>query len=280
VVRALDESIVSGAMPPVIAVCPDCSVPSRWKPWNQGSWCINGQQGQWEEYVVKDVMQFVTSQFKIRPEREARMIGGWSMGGFAAYNLAFKHPEQFRHVVGVYPNVNIRYADKGGHWGTDFDPDNCGWLTNLNWFHWLGRYPKPWRFPIPCGVVYWPAWGRPPEALDRMSEENPYELVDRFDIRDGQFDLFVAYGGQDEYNVDAQVESFLYKAKQRRLNVWVRYNPDGHHATQYVNECMPDVLGAVGARIRQRLPDLTRAEHENRVIDDLRGTAPASTVSR
>jgi hypothetical protein len=171
--------------------------------------------------------------------------------------LSFKHPDKFRHVIGIYPNLNIRYADKAGHWGTDFDPDNCGWLPvdGLKWFHWLGRYPKPWRFPIPCGVVYWPAWGHDELALDRMSQENPIELVDRLDVRDGQFDMFIAYGRQDEYNVDAQVDSFLHKARERRLNIWVRFNPDGHHRTDYVNECMPDVLIAVGTRLRELLPE-------------------------
>jgi S-formylglutathione hydrolase FrmB len=268
VVRALDESIVSGAMPPVIAVCPDCSVPSSWKPWYQGSWCINGPQGRWEDYVVDDVMRFVSSQFKIRPERDAHVISGWSMGGFAAYNLSFKHPDQFRLVVGIYPNLNIRYADKAGHWGTNFDSDNCGWLPleGLRWAHYLGRYPKPWRFPIPCGVVYWPAWGHDEAALDRMSQENPCEQVDRLDIRDGQFDLFIAYGRQDEYNVDAQVDSFLHKARERHLNIWVRYDPEGHHSSPYVNKCMPDVFVAVGERLRERLPDLTQHAAGDRIV--------------
>ncbi len=256
VLFALDESIASGAMPPVIAVAPDVSVPSKWKPWYQGSWCINGRQGPWEDFVVNEVPAFVESRFKIRPEPEAHVISGWSMGGFAAYNLGFKHPDKFRVLVGIYPNLNIRYADKDGHWGADFRPETIGWLENLKWGHCLGRYPRPWRFPVPCGVVLWPAWGHDRDALERMSQENPFELVDRLDVRPGQFELFVAYGRQDEYNVDAQIDSFLHKAKQRGLNIWVRYNPDGHHSTDYVNECMPDVFVAVGARLRKLLPDL------------------------
>ena len=90
-----------------------------------------------------------------------------------------------------------------------------------------------------------------------MSQENPIELLDRLDVEDGQFDMFIAYGRKDEYNIDAQVDSFLHRAHQRGLNVWVRCNPDGHHSSPYVNECMPDVLAAVGARLRQLLPDLT-----------------------
>jgi S-formylglutathione hydrolase FrmB len=253
VVRALDSSIATRAMPPVIAVCPDCSVPSWWKPWRQGSWCINGKQGQWEDYVVNDVMGFVTNQFKVRPEPEAHVIAGWSMGGFAAYNLAFKHPDKFRVIVGVSPNVNLRYADKDGHWGAPFSPETIGWLEELRWNHWLGRYPKPWRFPVNAGVVFLPAWGSGNEAIARMSQENPYEVLDRLDIQPGQYDMYIAYGRQDEYHVDNQVDSFLYKATERGLDIWVRYDPNGHHSTEYVNDCMPDVLNALGTRLEQTI---------------------------
>jgi S-formylglutathione hydrolase FrmB len=260
VVRCLDNAIVTGAMPPVIAVCPDCSVPSLWKPWRQGSWCINGRQGRWEDYVVHDVHQFVTNRFKIRPEREANVIAGWSMGGFAAYNLGFKHPEKFGVLVGISPNLNIRYADKEGHWGTPFSPDTIGWLEDLRWNHWLGRYPKPWRFPVNAGVVFVPAWGSGKEAIARMSLENPYEMLDRIDVRPDQYEMFIAYGRQDEYHVDNQVDAFLYKANRRGLDIWVRYDPDGHHTSQSVNDSMPDVLSAVGQRLKQTLPDLSREQ--------------------
>lgn len=263
VVRALDESIVSGAMPPVVAISPDVSVPGVIKPWCQGSWCINGRQGAWGDFVVNDVMSFVQSRFKIRPEREAHVIAGWSMGGFAAYNLAFKHPDKFRLLVGAYPNLHLRYVGQGNRWRADFDPRTMDWLDGIPIYRVLGLYPRPLRIPVPAPVVFWPAWGRGDEAMRRMSEENPYELLDRLDIRPGQFDMFVAYGRRDEYNVDAQVEAFLHKAAERDISAWVRYNPEGHHRTDYVNECMPDVFVAVGRRLRELLPEES-SKHEIR----------------
>ena len=251
VVRALDAAIVCGYMPPVIAVAPDVSVPSRWRPWRQGSWCINGRQGAWEDYLMHDVLGWVNSNFRILPDRDSHVIAGWSMGGFAAYRTGFRFPDQFRHLVGIYPNLNIRYADRNGHWGTDFDPETVGWLDKLRWTHFLGLYPRPYRFPIPCGIVLMPAWGEGVEGIARMSSENPVELLDELDIKNGQYDLYVAYGRQDEYNVDAQVESFLYRARQRGIEVWVRYNPNGHHSSPFVNECMPEVFEALGLRLRE-----------------------------
>jgi S-formylglutathione hydrolase FrmB len=262
VVRALDQSIASGALPPVIAVAPDVSLPHNWRPWYTGSWCINSKRGPWEDFIVQDVLEFAEQNFKIRPERDARIIAGWSMGGFGAYNLAMKHPEKFRILVGIYPNLNLRYVDCRGHWGSDFDPDCVAWLDDMKWRWLIGCYPK-YHFPIHAGAVYVPVWGKGQECVARMSRENPLELLDQLDIQPGQFDMLVAYGGRDEYNVDAQVDSFLHRARQRGLHVWVRFNPQGHHSSPYVNECMPDVLAAVGARLRELLPDLAPERQHN-----------------
>jgi S-formylglutathione hydrolase FrmB len=256
VVFALDQAILTGKLPPVIAVAPDGSIPcTPTRPWKTGSWFINSRQGNWEDYIMRDVLGWAQARYKIRAEREARIIAGWSMGGFGAYNLGFKHPDEFHHLVGVYPDLNLRYVDCHGHWGTDFDPNTVSWLTNLKCHYVLGFYPRT-PVPIPAGIVYKPAWGMGRKAIGRMSRENPLELLDRLAIQPGQFDMYVAYGGKDEYNIDAQIDSFLHRAGERGFDVWVRFNPAGHHSTEYVNECMPDVLSALGTRLRELLPDL------------------------
>jgi hypothetical protein len=162
--------------------------------------------------------------------------------------LGFKHPDKFRVLVGVYPSLNIRYADKDGHWGTPFSPETAGALEFLRWSHCLGSYPK-WRFPVNAGVVYCPAWGYGKAAIPRMSQENPYELLERLNIRPGEYDMFIAYGRKDEFHVDNQVDSFLHKARARGLDIWVRYDKNGHHRSEYVNDCLPDVFKAVGDRL-------------------------------
>jgi S-formylglutathione hydrolase FrmB len=230
-------------------------VPRGWRPWCPGSWYINSSQGAWEDYITQDVVGFLESRFPIRSGRDAHVLAGWSMGGFGSYNIGMKHPDLFRSLVGIYANLNLRYVDCDGHWGTDFDPQRTAWLTDLKWRYILGAYPR-YGFPVNAGTVFFPAWGRGRQAIERMSQENPVELLDRRDVRPGQYELFVAYGGKDEYNVDAQIDSFLYRAHQKAIDVWVRYNPEGHHATEYVNECMPDVLHALGDRLRRLLPDL------------------------
>jgi len=54
----------------------------------------------YESHVMKDVIGFVDRFFPTIPERRGRAIGGYSMGGYGAVKLAFKHPDCFCSVVG------------------------------------------------------------------------------------------------------------------------------------------------------------------------------------
>ncbi|HMJ90449.1 MAG TPA: alpha/beta hydrolase-fold protein [Candidatus Acidoferrum sp.] len=52
-----------------------------------------------ETVVVKELVPHIDEQFRTRAEQRARSLHGYSMGGFGALKLAFKHPEIFGSVV-------------------------------------------------------------------------------------------------------------------------------------------------------------------------------------
>lgn len=55
-------------------------------------------EGRWGRYVMREVIPAVTREFGTDPHRVA--IGGISMGGFGAYDLALLHPNRFCAVGG------------------------------------------------------------------------------------------------------------------------------------------------------------------------------------
>ncbi len=55
-------------------------------------------EGRWDRYVMREVIPKVVQRFGIDPQRVA--IGGISMGGFGAYDLALRHPRRFCAVGG------------------------------------------------------------------------------------------------------------------------------------------------------------------------------------
>src|SRR5207244_8206233 len=74
-----------------------------------------------------------------------------------------------------------------------------------------------------------------------ISRENPIELIDRTRLRNGELAMYVAYGGRDEFNIDAQVESFLYLCKFRGITVAVGYDPIGQHDLDTAKRLLPDI---------------------------------------
>jgi S-formylglutathione hydrolase FrmB len=67
---------------------------------DHGYW-HNRKEGGWGTYVVHEVIPTVVRRFGIDPERLA--IGGISMGGFGAYDIALEHPGRFCAVGGHSP---------------------------------------------------------------------------------------------------------------------------------------------------------------------------------
>lgn len=59
--------------------------------------------GQWASYVLGEVIPEIVSRYEVDPDRIA--IGGISMGGYGAYNLARISPERFCAVGGHSPAV-------------------------------------------------------------------------------------------------------------------------------------------------------------------------------
>jgi S-formylglutathione hydrolase FrmB len=61
------------------------------------------EDGEWGSYVLDELVPDLVERFEIEPERVA--IGGISMGGFGAYNLARQDPDAFCSVGGHSPAV-------------------------------------------------------------------------------------------------------------------------------------------------------------------------------
>jgi S-formylglutathione hydrolase FrmB len=242
VVPLLDEAIASGKLPPLIAAAPDGSFEGEPSMHDGGSFFLNSLGGAFEDYLVQDVWDFVVSKYPILPDRGAHVIAGASMGGFAAFNQAIKHRECFGVVVGVFPPLNLRWVNAKGRYFGNFDPKDWGWRCTVD----QGREVIA-RFL--CGVVTIrlkqvidPLFGRGPEALAEVAKQNPIEMIDRLGLREGQLSMYVAYGGKDQFNIDAQVESFLYLARCRQITVGVGYLPRGRHDYTTAAKLFPGII--------------------------------------
>ena len=98
VTRTLDSLALVGAAREMLLVLPD--VRNRFG----GSWLANSASGgRWEDFIARDVVDYIDSHFRTIPDRRARGIAGQSMGGYGALRLAAHRPDVFGAALIMSP---------------------------------------------------------------------------------------------------------------------------------------------------------------------------------
>lgn len=102
----LDDLINSGRVQPLVVVMPDA-------PWNQrGNWytdslytggAASGPGVQVETALAEDLVAHVDATYRTVPDREARAVGGYSMGGAGALRFTLAHQDTFSAGIVLSP---------------------------------------------------------------------------------------------------------------------------------------------------------------------------------
>jgi len=248
-VQEFDRAIANGLMPPVIIAAPDGSLKGRATLLHPATFWANTRAGNFEDYLMTDVWDFLMESFPILPEREAHALVGPSMGGSAAFALAIKHKDRIKVAMGFMPLLNLRYGDCHGKYRGPFEPECFTLRDEIRGMERLGRRRL---FTLTFHDLFAPLFGRGPQAIAGISSINPLELMLTHDLRNGELDLFVAYGGRDEFNVQAQVESFLYVARERGIEVTAAFDPAGKHDLSTGQRLMPQAMRWAAERVPAR----------------------------
>ena len=109
----VDRSIESKDIRPLIVVMPQGDL-SYWVNWVDGG-------PRWGDYVARDVRRQVDATFRTLPDASHRAIGGLSMGGAGALQLAFNHPDIFQVVGAHSPSLHLDDGTFAGIYGTGLD---------------------------------------------------------------------------------------------------------------------------------------------------------------
>lgn len=95
-VETLDGLIKRGQMRPSVAVMPT---------FGPASWWTDGANEKAETAMIRELIPYVESRYKVAAERNARSIGGLSMGGYGSLNLALRYPEKFCAAAIISPAI-------------------------------------------------------------------------------------------------------------------------------------------------------------------------------
>ncbi len=108
--ESADTLIATKKISDLLIVVPD----GNGRPGATSEWGNSYDQRQlMENYVASDLVKYVDKHYRTIPDATHRAIGGLSMGGFGAMNIAVHHPEVFGNVI----SLGGYYRAEGSIWG-------------------------------------------------------------------------------------------------------------------------------------------------------------------
>jgi len=94
----LDRADAAGEISKVIFVAVDMETPLGC------SWYVNSPvTGNWEDFMVRELVPYVDANFRTLASRDSRGIAGDFMGGYGAIRFGMTHPEVFGTVYALHP---------------------------------------------------------------------------------------------------------------------------------------------------------------------------------
>ena len=133
--ESAEDLIWNGEIQPLIIVMPQ----------GDQSYFINHvgtDEARWGDYIAFDLVAHIDATYRTIPQPSSRAIGGLSMGGFGALQLAFTHPEIFgvvgAHSPALYTIEQIDTLIDAPDEGEEFDPLELAKTMNLAYA------PKVW----------------------------------------------------------------------------------------------------------------------------------------
>jgi pimeloyl-ACP methyl ester carboxylesterase len=93
--------------PPMIVVIPD-----GWTRYGCGQWVDSPVNGNFEQYILRDVVAYVDGHHRTIPDSYSRGVFGFSSGGFGAWNLASRNPDVFGAIAMLSGDSYLDFTHK------------------------------------------------------------------------------------------------------------------------------------------------------------------------
>lgn len=170
--QSADTLIALNKMSEVILVAPD----GNGRPGATSEWGDSFDHRQnMETFVAVDLVRYVDQKYRTIAEAAYRGIGGLSMGGFGAMNIAVHHPDVFGFVI----SLGGYYRAEGSIWG-----GNAAYIRENSPIDVLPTVARAWKLHIYIGAAtkdqpYYNDSKQFVQELDRL--HIPYHL----DIQNG-----------------------------------------------------------------------------------------------
>jgi len=156
-------------------------------------------------------------------------------------------------VAAIACPINMRYDNAQRRYGDDFDPATCRERTVYNPDMLIARFYFG-LVPRRVRTYLEPVYGPGPDMIAKVARDNPADLLATTDLRAGELEMYVGYPARDNFNFDAQDQSFIWLAAQRGVAVDVRRDPRGRHNLSYIERANPPAYLWLGQHILPPAP--------------------------
>lgn len=133
----LDRMIAAAEIPPLIAVMPDA-------PWSRrGSYYVDSAHVEGapvESLLLDELLPHVEAMWPVRQEREFRVVGGYSMGGYGAVRFALARPQTFGAAIVLSPAIYTPLPPAGSS-AREFGAFGRGPTRFVDALYQAGNYP-------------------------------------------------------------------------------------------------------------------------------------------
>ncbi len=155
--------------------------------------------GNYEDYIVKELVKFVDQNYRTIPHFNWRAITGHCAGAIGSFNIAMKHPKVFRYVASlsashftepVVLNLSTYLAFEDQMWGFEgpipYNPfalykhiNNNGYALSQAWL------PNPDNPPYYCDIPFEFVDGQPviiPEQMEKWNSQSLFAMIQKHRI--------------------------------------------------------------------------------------------------
>jgi len=231
------ENPLSDSMPAAIIVSPDGSC----KPYLGSYWVNSALYGNFEDYVISDLIPFIESEFRVMPDKNFRFVTGYSMGGYGSAHLALKHPDKFRACAPMSAGhlsytdslmngwLNTLYEENGSYHFTY----NAGQVTKLFFTASGGFSPNLDITPYFIEML-WDTTGMMVDTVwAKWQNYNCSNMVSSLSPEQN-LSFFLICGTEDEYGCYPPYLMFADSLEKYNINYRSIYNAYGHGPTDPV----------------------------------------------
>ncbi len=252
--QRLDRLIRTKAIKEMIVVMPDC-----FTKYGGSQYVNSGGTGRYEDYIIKEIVPFVDSNFKTLNKPASRCIIGKSSGGYGAMWLAMRHPDIFGLMathsgdsafeycyMEHFPEfvVDVQKFGKGHNAVANFiktqlntkQPKGREFHNIINTIGMSACYSpnskrKEYNFDLPFDIHTSEII---PEIWNKWLKFDPARLVSNYKANLQKLKLiFVDCGTRDEFKLQAGARIYCDKLKKNGIKYIHQEFNDGHMNIQY-----------------------------------------------